>query len=193
MTNTAPLDRYLAEHDIRKLGYRYARGSDRLDAEMFASAFWEDGAFNQPSDVPTSVFAEQLVGIMGRYFAVTHHLNGNILIDFNDHDHAASETYFRAYHLTKQDLTNDDATFIIGERRMTELGHSAGAIYDITVGGRYLDQVERRNGVWRIKLRRLVFDYCDIRKSEGLRPGEGMTAMGAAAMARSKKDPSYAI
>lgn len=39
MAATAPLDRYLAEHAIRNLGYRYARGSDRLDAEMFASAF----------------------------------------------------------------------------------------------------------------------------------------------------------
>ena len=158
MAATAPLDRYLAEHAIRNLGYRYARGSDRLDAEMFASAFWEDGAFNQPSDVPLSAFAKQLVGIMGKYFALTHHLNGNILIDFSNDDHATSETYFRAYHLTKSDLKREEAEFMIGERRLSELGYAEGNVFDIIVGGRYLDQVERRDGIWRIKLRRLIFD-----------------------------------
>lgn len=128
---------------------------------------------------------------MGKYFALTHHLNGNILIDFSDDDHATSETYFRAYHLTKSDLKREEAEFMIGERRLSELGYAEGNVFDIIVGGRYLDQVERRDGIWRIKLRRLIFDYCDVRKSEGLRPQEGMTAMGAATMARDRSDPSY--
>jgi len=192
MTKPVGLERFIAEQEIKELRYRYARGSDRLDAEVFASAFWEDGAFNDPnSGGPISEFAEQLVGIMGKHFALTHHLNGNILIDFVDQDHANTETYFRAFHLTKADMKPEEAEFIIGARRLAELSHVDGNVYDIVVGGRYLDQVERRDGIWKIKLRRLIFDYCTVLPSSTLHAGEGMIALGAATMARDRSDPSY--
>lgn len=180
------------KQEIRDLCYRYARGSDRLDAKSFASAFWDDGSFNEPSsDKTITQSADELMGIMGKYFALTHHLNGNILIDFTDDDRASVETYFRAYHLTKPQMTAEDAAFIIGERRLAELDHKDGNVYDIVVGGRYLDEVERRDGIWRIKYRRLIFDYCTVQHSAALREGEGMTALGAAKMSRSRTDPSY--
>jgi SnoaL-like domain len=192
MTTPTGLERVIAKDEIRDLCYRYARGSDRLDAECFASAFWDDGAFNQPqNDEPFSKFAEMVVEIMGKHFALTHHLNGNILIDFVDEDHATTEVYFRAFHLTKPDLKPEELQFIVGERCLAALNHVAGNVYDIVVGGRYLDHVERRDGIWKIKLRRLIFEYCTVRHSETLLPGEGMSAQGAAEMARDKSDPSY--
>lgn len=192
MIDTANRERFHEVQEIRELCYRYARGSDRLDASSFASAFWDDGSFNEhSSEKSITQFAGELVGIMGKYFALTHHLNGNILIDFTDDDHASVETYFRAYHLTKPEMTAEEASFIIGERRLAELGHKDGNVYDITVGGRYLDDVERREGVWRIKYRRLIFDYCTVQHSGALRPGEGMTALGAGKMSRDRTDPSY--
>jgi hypothetical protein len=66
-----------------------------------------------------------------------------------------------------------------------------GNAYEIVVGGRYLDHVERRNGIWKIKTRRLIFDYSTVRHSSALLAGEGMTAFGAAKMARDQSDPSY--
>jgi hypothetical protein len=140
---------------------------------------------------PISEFAEQLVGIMGKHFSLTHHLNGNILIDFVDQDHANTETYFRAFHLTRADMKPEDAEFIIGARRLAELSHVDGNVYDIVVGGRYLDQVERRDGIWKIKLRQLIFDYCTVLPSSTLHAGGGMIALGAATMARDRSDPSY--
>ncbi len=154
------LDLLTSKDEIRDLCYRYARGSDRLDAETFASAFWEDGGFNTPSGgEPFATFADALAVIMGEHFQLTHHLNGNVLIEFSDEDHASTEAYFCAFHLTKPDMTPDQLRFIIGERRLTELAHREGDVYDIVVGGRYLDQLERRDGSWRITLRRLIFDY----------------------------------
>lgn len=127
---------------------------------------------------------------MGKHFALTHHLNGNILIDFVDADHATTKVYFRAFHLTKPDMRSEEVEFIVG-KRLQELSHEDGNVYDIVVGGRYLDQVERREDVWKIKTRRLIFDYTTVRRSEALLPSEGMSAQGAAPMARDKTDPSY--
>ena len=186
------LESLIAQQEITNLCYRYARGSDRLDAKSFAAAFWDDGVFNQlNSGRPMPDFAHQLLGIMGQNFALTHHLNGNILIDFVDEDHATTEVYFRAFHLTNPEMTEANAQFLIGERRLRELSHVDGNVYDIVVGGRYLDQVERRDRIWKIKSRRLIFDYCTVEHSAALRMGEGMTAMGAGMMARDQTDPSY--
>jgi hypothetical protein len=66
-----------------------------------------------------------------------------------------------------------------------------GKVYDMVVGGRDIDRLERRDGIWKIKLRQLVFDYCTVLPSSTLHAGEGMMALGAATMARDRSDPSY--
>lgn len=175
------LEQVLAEHQIRNLCYRYARGSDRRDPGVFESVFWEDGTFNgMGNGAPIGAVAQQIAGVMSKYFALTHHLNGNILIEFKDANQATSEVYFRAFHLTRPELDREALSFLIGERRLAELSHADGASYDIVVGGRYLDQLQRRGEEWRISDRRLVFDYTTVTNSTNLRVGEGMSAMSAA-------------
>jgi hypothetical protein len=187
------LERLIAQQEIKDLCSRYARGSDRVDADIFASVFWEDGGYGQlGSTEPIARIADELIGgFMGRSFSCTQHLNCNILVDFVDEDHAATEVYFQAFHLTKADLKSDEVLFLVGARRFAELSHVDGNVYEITVGGRYLDNVERRGGTWKIKIRRLIFDYCTVRHNAALLAGEGMTAFGAAKMARDQSDPSY--
>ncbi len=181
MTTPEGLARVIAQHEIADLSYRYARGSDRLDAGIFASAFWDDGAFNQlVSEKPIPAVAAELVEVMRKNFALTHHLIGNILVDFTDADHATAEVYFRVFHLTRPGATREDLLFLFGERRLAELSHIDGNVYDIVGGGRYLDRIERRDGIWKIKTRLLIFDYCTVQPSATLRPGEGLTALGAA-------------
>jgi hypothetical protein len=193
MPEPVGLERLIAQQDIKDLCCRYARGSDRVDAGIFASVFWEDGGYGQPDgNDPIADRADALIGgFMGRSFSCTQHLNCNILIDFADQDHAATEVYFQAFHLTKADLTADEVLFLVGARRFAELLHVDGNVYEIVVGGRYLDHVERRGGTWKIKTRRLIFDYTTVRQSAALLAGEGMTAFGAAKMARDRSDPSY--
>lgn len=192
MPKPAGLERLIAQQEIRDLCCRYARGSDRLDVGVFTSVFWEDGGYGPPyGDQPMAAIADVVLGMMGKNFSCTHHLNGNILVDFVDEDHATTEVYFWAFHLTKADLTPDEILFLVGARRFAELAHADGHVYEIVVGGRYLDHIERRGGVWKIKTRRMVFDYCTVRQSSALLAGEGMTAFGAAPMARDRSDPSY--
>jgi len=184
------LERVIATQQIQELCYRYARGADRLDAESWASAFWDDAVFGG-SDLSITDYANQVVQIMGNLFDLTHHLNGNILINFTDSEHATTEVYFRAFHLTKAGAPIDQLRFIIGERRLAELSHVDGNVYEVVVGGRYLDQVECREGIWRIKNRRLIFDYTTVQLNTTLLPGEGMTTTSAGKMTRDRTDPSY--
>lgn len=193
MAKPTGLEKLLAEQEIRDLSYRYARGADRLDVEIFKSVFWDDGAFRQVMDNGIiSQVAEGIIGgFMGTTFSRTQHLNCNILIDFVDADHADTEVYFQAYHLTSAELTAENIIPLVGESRFKELGHVDGNEYEIIVGGRYLDNVERRDGVWKIKSRRLIFDYSTVNHSATLPVGDGMTAFGEARMARDRGDPSY--
>ena len=193
MPEPVGLERLIAQQEIKDLCCRYARGSDRVDAGIFTSVFWEDGGYGQLyNNEPITRIADELIGgFMGRNFSCTQHLNCNILVDFVDEDHATTEVYFQAFHLTRADLKSDEVLFLVGARRFAELSHVDGNVYEIVVGGRYLDHVERRDGIWKIKTRRLIFDYCTVRHSSALLAGEGMTAFGAAKMARDQSDPSY--
>jgi hypothetical protein len=193
MPEPVGLERLSAQQEIKDLCCRYARGSDRVDAGIFTSAFWEDGGYGQPgSNEPiVKIDGDLISGFMGKHFSCTQHLNCNILIDFVDEGHATTEVYFQAFHLTKADLKSDEILPLVGARRFAELSHVDGNVYEIVVGGRYLDHVERRDGIWKIKTRRLIFDYCTVRHSSTLLAGEGMTAFGAAKMARDQSDPSY--
>lgn len=193
MPQPAGLERLIAQQDIRDLCYRYARAADRIDVDLFKSVFWEDGGFRQVlGDGVVSQVADDVIGgFMGNTFSCTQHLNCNILIDFTDEDHANTEVYFQAFHLTNPDLKSEAIIPLVGERRFAQLSHVDGNVYEIVVGGRYLDNVERRDGVWKIKSRRLIFDYSTVRHSATLLPGEGMTAFGQAQMARNRSDPSY--
>jgi hypothetical protein len=193
MPEPVGLERLIAQQEIKDLCCRYARGSDRVDAGIFTSTFWENGGYGQPdSDEPLTKITDELIsGFMGKTFSCTQHLNGNILVDFADEDHATTEVYFQAFHLTQAALKSDEIRFLVGARRFAELSHVDGNVYEIVVGGRYLDHVERRDGIWKIKARRMVFDYTTVRQSAALLPNEGMLAFGTAKMARDRTDPSY--
>jgi len=154
---------------IRDVVTRYCHGADRMDEAVLAGVYWPEathdhGAFTgKASDfVPLALETARSTDQM-------QHLIGNILIR-NSGDTARCETYFHAY-----------------QRMRGENGP-----YDYIAAGRYLDELERRNGEWRIIRRKVVFDwfreYPDSADwSQGLR-GRPVT-MGA----RVPEDASVAI
>jgi len=136
---SAELDRLIARAEITDRLHLYCRGVDRRDPELLLASFWPDskvefGMFSGGGQE----FARSLVG----WFAdggvgVTAHMLGNVVIAF-DGEAAFTECYLHATHR----LRGED-----------------GTEFDSIFGGRYQDRFERRDGVWRIALRRLVFDW----------------------------------
>lgn len=115
---------------------RYCRGIDRCDADELDRVFADDALLdygNGPQD-KVAACAALLKGLAG--MRLTHHRISNTIIELAG-DRARAETGCVALH-------------ILGE---------PGAEVEMTVGGRYLDTLERRGRSWRIVERFYVMDW----------------------------------
>jgi ketosteroid isomerase-like protein len=142
MEGTVPTDaelrRIVDQLAIRDLILRYARGIDRRDLELVRSCYHPDaidehGSYNGDVDG----FIAHLDRNRGT-FERTMHFLGNQLIEV-DGDTAHAESYCVAFH---RRAGSDD-------RPPT----------DVYIWLRYIDRVERRDGVWKVAHRVCAFDW----------------------------------
>lgn len=143
MQTNFTVDRLIAREQIREIVHLYSRAIDRFDLDLMRSLFHPDATDNHgmvsgPVD-DFFVALEESLG-EGSPWHTTQHTIGNIMIDHIDDDTARSEAYFIAYQGREQD----------GER------------FDELVGGRYLDRFERREDLWKIADRLVVYDWSRI-------------------------------
>ena len=135
------LGELLDYHRIRQTLERYARGVDRLDAELIDGTYWPDSTDDHGIYIgPGCGFAAFIVPLLRESYDCTTHFLGqsNIVIDG---DRAAGDTYFIAYHTRRE-----------------------GAVIAVDVaGGRYADKLERRGGAWKIKDRVVLMDWVETR------------------------------
>jgi hypothetical protein len=132
------IDEVIARLEIQDVLWRYARGVDRSDLAAIVSAYHPDATDEHPQmsgparDVVSDfVGRDELMSMVGQ-----HHIT-NLRIELDDADHARVESYFLAFHPHEGG-------------RPVRMGIAAG---------RYLDDFERRDGRWRIRVRRIVMDW----------------------------------
>ena len=144
-------DLRLAERfEIRQLAERYARGADRCDGELVASAFLPDGILRiypegvregpAPRELRGRETISEAIAKLSRYQVTTHFL-GQQFIEF-DGSGATGETYCLAHHLYNE-----------GDVRLN---------YVMSI--RYLDTYDRLDGAWLIAERRLMLDWAETRR-----------------------------
>jgi hypothetical protein len=121
---------------IRECLARLARGEDRRDAALITASYWPDSTTDY--GVFKGSFAEYLAWVVPGADAITNtqHVLGQSFIDLNG-ESARVETQVISYH--RVDMGD-------GER-------------DTCIGGRYLDVMEKRGGVWRIASRLMLYDW----------------------------------
>jgi len=168
MNETEALDRVVSHQAIVELGFRYARGVDRGDPEMILSAFHDDasivaGALNGP----VAEFAIEIGRILDDVSPRVAHTVTNHWIEI-DGDRAVGESYVLAYQ------------GLVGEEPQ-----------DVITGGRYIDQYQRREGVWKISQRTFVMDWNSSQPGKDLL-GEGMFEQMTKGR-RGRSDPVYAL
>ncbi|MDX1733462.1 MAG: nuclear transport factor 2 family protein [Halioglobus sp.] len=136
---------------IQEVLASHSRGLDRLDPATLADCYWPEaevdyGAYKGPA----APFVELVIGALDGQYELTRHGLGNVLIALAG-DSARSETCVSAGHLLR------------------------GAQEELHFYGRYLDRLERRDGVWKLLHRRVVMEWCkrvpvvDERDSEAFR------------------------
>lgn len=164
MTTRDPeLQRLLDRQAISDCLHRYSRGIDRHDEELLGSAFHPDAVDHHGEFVgPPEVFVPWANELHeSEWQSHTHFLDVN-LVEI-DGDKAHTITY---------------CLWVL--RRQNGEGVDLG-------GGRYLDQLEKRDGDWRITQRELVIDWL-AHADEIPRAASGVYPTGT----WDKSDPSYA-
>lgn len=150
--------------DILDCIMREARGRDRFDAELTSSCYWEDGVDEHGTVVtPGPVYGERANEGHRAAFSCNSHNLTNHLCEI-DGDVAYCETYVMGGLLSHDQKTCKIAL------------------------GRYFDQLERRNGVWKIKVRRGTVDMVVEGDASWL---QSPAVKGFMKPQRSKDDPSY--
>jgi len=139
----------VADHlAIQQVLHIHSRGLDRLDPEAIKSAYWPEGEVDYGSyKGGAHPFAELVVAALQGQYELTRHCLSNTLIQFSGTG-ALAESNVTAAHLLH------------------------GAAQEMLFYGLYLDQLQQRNGQWRILHRQVVMDWsktvpvCDARNSE---------------------------
>ena len=128
----AKLRDMIDRHEILQVMQRYARGLDRLDAELARSCYWDDCIEDHNQFVGDVEGFIEWANVTARSFETTHHNLTTHSCDI-DGDNAHAETYF------------------IYISTMPQPPHFMSS-------GRYLDHFQKRNGEWRIANRVCIVD-----------------------------------
>ncbi|MDB5714534.1 MAG: hypothetical protein JWO15_1931 [Sphingomonadales bacterium] len=145
----------------------YCRGIDRLDGAKIADAYWPDAIDDHGVFVGTATdFVPFILRYMADAYSTTSHSLGQSYMEFSG-DEAVAETYFASQHRLRDDDTRIEA-----------------------VDGRYVDWLQRRDGIWKIFRRLVVIDFLRNYESGAspLNDIKGLT-MGR----HGADDPSYSI
>jgi hypothetical protein len=133
------LDRVESRFAIEELASNYCHGFDKRDEPCFMGIWWEDciweigppfGNFHGHEGIRRA-----LHDILWPAWGMSQHITSNVVITFTDKDHAVSRC-------------DVDCTGLL-----------AGAPEATFVGASYVDSVERREGVWKIKKRTVTMHY----------------------------------
>lgn len=150
--------------DILDCIVREARGRDRHDAELTASCYWPDGQ-DEHGPVPYSLADYPELANVGHAAAFA----GN------------------AHNITNHSCEIDGDTAYAESYVVGGLLSLDGTTCKIAMG-RYVDQLERRNGEWRILLRRSIIDMVAEGDASWLHSGP---VKGFLKGLRSREDVSY--
>jgi hypothetical protein len=131
------LEALLDKQAIEEVLMRYARTVDWLDEDGQASCFWPDAEIDYGFYQGDGAGWAPLVMEVERSAERRWHLCGGLMISLKENQ-ASSE----CYGLTVSCVADED-----------------GNKLDYMFGGRYLDELEKRDGEWRISKRRYVLDF----------------------------------
>lgn len=185
------LDELADREAIRQVIYTWFRAIDRLDPDLAHTAFWDEATMDGVGPKrPAREFVPALLGPEGRFrkaYTHTSHYAVNSLVDWRG-DTAQAETYAVAYHRLPKDREILEGAL---GHRFQDLGGDPDREYDLTVGVRYLDRFEKREGVWKVAAKKLILDWTQAGLYTGLIEGGMFAAMPYHAHRGDRSDPSY--
>lgn len=152
---------------IREVMTNYCRGVDRMDREILMSCFHTDAIDDHGFVVGGP---EVLWNSAHRYHCNAQSAHQHIITNHTcelDGDTAHTETYYMLAAMDAKD-------------------------YSLTIaGGRYLDRLEKRDGEWRIAVRKCVVEWGGVPTQASVAPELLAMMRENATIARDQSDASY--
>lgn len=169
----------------------YCRAIDRLDLDLLKSVYHADG-FDDHGAMKMNAheFAEKIIETLRGICTYSMHTITQTVIDVQG-DTATSEAYYIGYHTIPG--TEDAINAFFGPAYLAEqrTNGTLNRSHAYICGGRYIDVLHKRDGVWRIFNRKMTNEYA-ISQPETNR-GEGMVAAFFTGSARDRSDPVYSL
>lgn len=139
--------------------HRYARAVDRCDLELLKSVYHDDATDAHGSfDGNAHEFAEFLIPRLREHTSYGIHHVTNELIEV-DGDRAIAESYLLGYHRVPGGRAAVAQFFGVAYADRAEAEGTLDAEHEYVTGGRYLDKLVKREGVWRIWRRRITVEW----------------------------------
>jgi len=149
MADSEALQQLADKMAITEVIHQYSDCVDRRDFTGVLDSFHDDGTYQYQEGaerIPVAMFFEAQADAGTGFRETMHHLT-NIKIKLSG-DTALAQTYLLAHHRMKADCPD-----------MPPLFPNKGKEYGVLIGGRYVDEMECREGVWKIKNRLLHFEW----------------------------------
>jgi hypothetical protein len=176
--------------EIQNVLARYCRGIDRLDKELLKTVYHPDanddhGVFNGNA----YEFIEMIIPLLKDLTSGGSHMLFQSQIDVEG-DRAAAETYFLAYQRMRGGRSKIEDYF---GPTYAAAAAKAGTIdedHEYIAGGRYVDQLTRRNGEWRIQSRIVMNEWGQCGPLRNV-TDEGMIRHNIRLGSTDRSDPVY--
>ncbi|MCR8898606.1 nuclear transport factor 2 family protein [Gordonia sp. GONU] len=171
--------------------HRYARAIDRCDAELLKTVYHQDATDAHGTfDGNAHEFADFMVPrIKAQTTYSVHHVTNELVTI--DGDRAYSESLLFGYHRIPGGWDSVSKFF---DEEYAEKARAEGTLngeHEYVTGGRYLDKLTKRDGIWRIWRRQITVEWNQCRPSSQLLTG-GRAAYDIPG-ARDESDMSYRL
>jgi len=185
------VDRMEDRAAIENLLGLYCRAIDRLDVELLKSVYHPDGVDDHGAIKANShEFADRVIALLRETCVSTLHTVTHSVIDVRG-DEAACESYFFATHTVAAGEAAIGRffgeTYLAAERAAGTLDRR----HEYVCAGRYLDQLAKRAGVWRISRRVMTNEWGSCRPESMV--AEGIPGAFTVTGRRDRDDPVYRL
>lgn len=146
MPSESELQKLLDKQAITEVvGPRYGRALDWLDIDQLKTCFWDDGRVDYG------------------FFKGNAHEWCDVVMPIEAAGLHRFHYVFNIYVVVDGDSADAESNSLAGGRGVSDDGTEIQSFF----GSRYLDRLERRNGIWRILERRVLLEFAQMAPSGG--------------------------
>lgn len=169
----------------------YCRGIDRLDLELLKSVYHVD-AIDDHGIISANGhdFAEQIIPLLGKVCVYSQHSVTHAVIDIKG-DQAFSEAQYIGFHTIEAGAESIEGFFGVQYLEQQRALGNLERRHEYVCGGRYIDVLHKRDGVWRIYRRKMTNEWAVCRPSSAVT--EGIPGAVCVSGSRDRNDPVYRL